>query len=229
METKERYFNFPVQLLTDFMKDSKDALNNISDYAVYAHCLKLEHGNDLEMMRSSAKYYNIKLYNVGASLKNGRNLYQSISETSPKVGINLKTWWEYYGGGKSEFENVCLLAHLAIKSIIQNHSCCKITNDYLFSRMSGFTTVVKPDMFTYQLTKYYNEYQISKKIKPFLIHQWYLVTYSFHTRGFWVSYKMSLEDLVLEVEKRRKSTKENQYKKQVRELREKALLKLNAL
>lgn len=65
-----------------------------------------------------------------------------------------------------------------------------------------------------QILKYNKEYWF-RKIKPELILNWGLKYYSRYTRGFYVSFKLSLEDLVFVAEKRRKSTKEKQLKKDI--------------
>src|SRR5690554_4077660 len=116
----ERYFNFPIMLLENFMVDSHIVLNNIADSALYEHGIKnYEYGDDVEQMRSAAKFYNIQLGNYEQSAANGSELHDSIPLNAPKVGLSTSLFWEYYKNDKTDFEKVCLLAHLAIKSILQ--------------------------------------------------------------------------------------------------------------
>ena len=65
-----------------------------------------------------------------------------------------------------------------------------------------------------------------KKIKTELRDNWNLITYSRYTRGFYVSFKLDLEQLVYEAEKRRKSTKEKQAQLAEKLALEKALSRL---
>ena len=114
----ERYFNFPIMLLENFMIDSHTVLNNITDLALFEHGVKnYEYGDDVERMRSAAKFYNIQLSNYDKSAVNGSELLDSIPLKAPKAGLGLSLFWEFYKNEKTDFEKVCLLAHLAIKSI----------------------------------------------------------------------------------------------------------------
>lgn len=222
----EKYINFPIQLLNDFIVDDNKCLNNIMDYGCYQHSLKLEHGTPIEAFKSASHYFGISIGNLNKSFKNGHQLHDSIPENSPKVGISLTILWDYYKNHKTEFEKLCLLGFLAIKSIIQNKAYCKITNDYWISRMDGKCTVFNGFFgLSEQLLKYKKEYWF-RKIKTELILNWGLKHYSRHTRGFYVSFKLSLEDLVFEAEKRRKSTKEKQLKKDIEDAIAKAKKRL---
>ena len=58
------------------------------------------------------------LSNPEALLLNGKELYDSIPLNSPKVGLSLKIYWDYIKNDKTEFEVVCLLGFLALKSIL---------------------------------------------------------------------------------------------------------------
>ena len=77
--------------------------------------------------------------------------------------------------------------------------------------MSGEPGVVAPSKLDKRLKSFFNEYQ-TVKIKKELRDNWGLVYYARYTRGFYVSFKMELDALVFEAEKRRKSTREKQYR-----------------
>lgn len=208
-----RYFNFPIQLLTGFLDDPAKSLKNMLDYALYKHSLAMEYGSELDKLIASAGYFNVKLGYPKDNLKNGKELYNKADQKSPKVGINLKIFWDFYKNDKPEFDKVCLLAFLALKSIIQKKSYCKIDNKFWLARMDGKPRSCEYAELSANLLKYANEYQ-TKKIKTALKLGWGLVTYSRYTRGFYISFTMSMESMILEAEKRRRSTKEKQYKKQ---------------
>jgi len=140
-------------------------------------------------------------------------------------GINSKIIYDYRTNFKTDFDKVCLLAFLAIKSIIANKAYCKIDNNFLWSRMDGNSKSVDVSELSEEVKVYANRYQIDK-IKKELIFNWYLVYYSRHTRGFYVSFKLDLEELVFEAEKKRKAVKEKQQKQAQNEALKKALERL---
>jgi hypothetical protein len=218
MKTDKKYFNFPICLLKDFMNESetKNCLTNICDYAIYCHAQKLENGDELSRIKSTCNFFALTLGSINKSQKNGRELFNSIDERTPKVGINLDIFWDFFKNEKTEFDKVCLLGHLAIKSIVQNHAYAKIDNQYWLSRMSGISKCVDASQFPKEIRKYNNHYQ-TRKIKAELRNNWGLITYSMKNRGFYVSYKITLDQLVLEGLKRKKATKDEQYKKALNE------------
>jgi hypothetical protein len=225
-ENKEKYLNFPIQLLAGFIIKPRKVLNEIIDYAIYQNSLKLDLGSDLEKIKTSAKFYDIDLSNAKQTLDKGKILYSSIPDNSPKVGLSISMFFDFYINDKSEFDKVCLLGFLAIKSILGNKSYCKVTNSYLWARMDGkVNSIVEVSELSDEVRKYANRYQ-TENIKNELILNWNLKYYSHFTRGFYVSLKMSLEDLIYEAEKKRKSLKVNQQKILQKEARERALERL---
>ncbi|MEW5677050.1 hypothetical protein ABGT15_12115 [Flavobacterium enshiense] len=206
-ENQEKYFNFPIHLLKGFMKHSSVCLNNILEYSIYAHSEKLEYSNDLERFESSLNYYEIKVpedKNVTlAWLKNGEHLYLNKPEKCPMVGLRLGIFWDFYNNHKREIDKICLLGFLSIKSILQNKPYCKIDNKFWLSRMEGNATSV--DYFEDlddNIRIYANEYQ-TKKIKSLLSDHWGLITYARYTKGFYVSFSLTIEELAYQVEKNR--------------------------
>jgi hypothetical protein len=222
----EMYFNFPIQLLDGFMSNPDKSLYNISKYVVYKNSLKLEYGTPLGRFKDSADFYNLNFSNLSNALKEAEAIYSNIPEKAPNAGLNLSIFWDFLSNNKTEFDKICLLAFLGIKSILGNKSYCKVTNLYLWSRMDGKTnTIVEVSELSNEVRKYANRYQ-SENIKNELILNWHLIYYSRYTRGFYVSFKMSLEDLIFEAEKKRKSIKENQQKLLQKEALKKALERL---
>jgi len=226
METDVRYFNFPIELLSDFLNDSFKVLNNIFDYALYSHSLNLVFGDELEGMRASEKFFRVTCSNHKKSLINGKKLFNSIRPHSPMVGINFTIFWDYYKNDKSEFDKVCLLAFLAIKSILNKKPYCKIDNRFLLARMDGKAKSCDFEALSPLVKKYANEYQ-TKKIKYQLSDSWNLKTYSRYTRGFYVSFSLNISELIYEAEKRRKSVKEKQNKLLQSEAVKNALIRLD--
>jgi hypothetical protein len=222
-DSKKKYFNSPILLLKDFLIDDKKCLNNILDYAMYDYCVKY----DTDDVKRAARFFGVSLGNEDRTFYNGNELYDSLPEGLPKVGISKEIFFDYYQNEKSEFQKVTLLAFLAIKSVLQNKSYCKLDNNYLFARMEGKSHSIKKDSeLSKKLVKYKNEYQ-SVKIKNELILNWGLIHYSYYTRGFYVSFKMPLEHLIFQVEKKKKSNKLKQQKDKEKAARLAAVQRLN--
>lgn len=220
-----RYFNFPVQLLKNFLADTKGCLSDISNYAIYENSLKLTNDTFMERLDASANYFEINFGDLNLAGERGKKLYNSIDVKSPKVGLNLAIYWDFYKNEKTEFEKVSLLAFLALKSIVQKKPYCKVVNVFWLSRMSGNVKSSPFDELPETIRKYANEYQ-TKKLKRELMHNWGLVSYSRYTRGFYVSFSMNLDNLVFQAEKRRSSNKEKTRKLLEQEAVNKALIKL---
>ncbi|MDP2888953.1 MAG: hypothetical protein Q8P34_08305, partial [Bacteroidota bacterium] len=103
----------------------------------------------------------------------------------------------------------------------------KTNNLYLWARMSGNSKSIKDiSELSEAVKKYANEYQ-TVKLKTALRDSWGLVTYSRYTRGFYVSFTLDLPALVMEAEKRRKSTKEKQYRQHEKEVVRAVLQSIN--
>lgn len=226
MSKEGKYFNFPVQLLDGFLSNTKKCLDDISRYAVYDRSLALE-GTPEAKFKSASSYLEIQFSDNKQAIKSGRELHDSIDFRSPKAGINVRVWWDFYKNDKPEFEKVCLLAFLALKSIAQQKAYCKVTNNYLFARMDGKTHSCEFEQLSAGIRKYTNDYQ-ARRIKRELIDSWGLTTYSRYTRGFYISFTMKLEDLVLQAETKRKSVKEKQYKAREQLAIKNALAKIGA-
>ncbi len=221
-DNKKKYFNFPIVLLEGFLIDHKKCLNNILDYAMYAYCEKY----DTDDVKRAARFLGVTLGNEFRTYHNGNELFDSIPEGLPKVGISTDIFFDYYKNEKSEFQKVTLLAFLAIKSVLQNKSYCKLNNNYLFARMDGKSHSIKNDSeLSKELLKYKNDYR-SVKIKDELKLNWGLKHYG-KSRGFYVSFKMSLEDLIFQVEKNKKSNRLKEQKEIEKAARLAAMERLN--
>lgn len=226
MSDEGTYYNFPIQLIKGFLDNDKRCLNNILDYHLYKHSLKLECGSEIENFEDAAAYYEINLVNSNECFKNAVHLINSIPAKSPRVSIASSVFWNFYQNYKSEFEKVCLLSYLAFKSILGDKPYCKVDNNYFLARLNGnVNTIENTSELEESIQKYANHYQI-RKIKNELSFNWGLKTYSRQTRGFYISFKLSLEELIFQAEKNRKSYKEKMLKKSEADAVKKALEKL---
>lgn len=226
MKVDVKYFNFPIQLLDGFMDDSHLVLNNIFDYAIYQHSLKLS-GTKMERFKAACEWFGVTSGNTTLSITNGQELTDSIPLCCPKVGISRTMWFDFYQNEKTDFDKICLLGYLAIKSILQTKPYWKLDNKFWLSRMDGKAKAVNELWeLSETMCNLASEYQ-TVKIKKELRNNWGLITYSRYTRGFYVSFSLTLEQLVYEAERLRKSTKDKQHRAAEKAALTKAMERLN--
>lgn len=208
MDSEKRYFNFPIAILHEFFLYKEKSFNNMLFYALYDHALnKLKYGSLIDRFIESAKYYNVDLGNTKAGLLQGEELYQEYEGQKVKTGIETGMYWEFKNEEKTPFEYQSLIGYLGLKSILQKQAYCKVTNLYWLSRMDGYSSPVDSiEELSEPIRSLAKEYQL-KKLKFELMENWGVINYGRYTRGFYVSSKLSLEDLVFEVEKKRKARK----------------------
>jgi hypothetical protein len=221
------YFNFPIVLLQGFLLDHSKCLNDIFDYAIYSY-LEKHHGGDLNEISEAEKEYWLTIGNKKRTYQNGRALHDSIPDNVPFVGIQKDIWFDYYKNEKSEFQKVCLLAFLAIKSILGKKSYWKTNFKLVFSRMAGYSHTIKDaSELPKELIRYYTYRYHSDKIIKELKLNWNLKQDGHRTKGFYVSFKMKIKDLITIVESNRKTKKEKEMKDREKAIRLEVLKELN--
>ena len=218
-KTDKDFFSFPICLLKDIFEDKKRVLDNIIDYAVYKHTLKLEFNNDISKIKASAQYFGITLGDNSKAYKNGKILYQTIPENTPFAGISIVMLFDFYKNEKTDFDIDCLLAYLSIKSILGGKKYVKTNKNLLISRMSGQSKTININQIPERLCKYFKDYHFKKLINELEIN-WFLKYYSRYTRGFFVSFDIdiTMETMILEIEKNKRSNKVKEFndkKKQI--------------
>ena len=206
----ERYLTFPIVIMKESLKDINNCISEAMAYCLYDNCQRS--GCTPEQ---SANFFGIKYGNLQRSYKLGKTLDDSIPSKSPKTSINKEMMFDFLKNNKTEFEVVCFLAFAAIRSIIQRQPYAKITNDYLLGRMSG--NAGKGADINPSLKKYTTRYQLDK-IKTELQLKWGLQLYARQTRGFYVSFKMPLKDLIRQAELRRNKHKEKELRRKKTEI-----------
>lgn len=221
----ERYLNFPVQLLAGFLSEKDMVLENIFHYALFTYSLKLNEGSDSQRIKATIKYFNVTNF----SPAKGKTISETVPGKGPVTGISLSVFWDYYNKEKTPFESAVFLAYCALKSIVGEQSFVKIDNLYLLSRMDGKAKSVEEyDQLSKEIFEYATPYKI-RRLKDALVDNWGLKTYSRHTRGFYVSFKMELDALVFEAEKRREKAKRAYLKHKEKEAYLKALEKIRMM
>jgi hypothetical protein len=194
-----RYFTFPVALLDGAFMDIHNVCQNGILYSVFDYARKLT-GTNSQKMTIAAEYYRVE-YSV-CQYNRGLELFNNLPPGTPKVSLKSSLVWGFNNNGKDEFQISVFLAFAALKSILGAKPYGKTNNSFMLARMAGFSKPGKP--LPEQLEKYNNRYQLDK-IKSELRINWNLQVYGIHTQGFYFSFKLSLQELVLEAEKKRKS------------------------
>lgn len=221
-----RYLNFPIQLLQGFLKDPDKCLYNVLAYSIFNHIEKFNRHHKEKLLQDSLRYFKINIMYDEELLEDGEMIFNSIPENSPKVGLNTNIFNDYYCQDKDDFEKLCLLAFLSIKSILGRKPFVKMQNEYWFSRMDGNVKSCSKEELSDEIKEYFNDYQ-ARKIKEELVVNWGLKTYSRYVRGFYVSFESSINQLVLNAEKKRKSYLIKKKKEEEKEAIMKALKILN--
>ena len=232
-KSEVRYFNFPVCLLKEFLNRNYETLRKIFCYSIYCFVLKQGKSNDKYAIKEAFNYYKAK-YTAELVLYNeGKELYNSISSLQKEqkeqkneamTGIETSIFFDYKNNEKTEFEKVVLLAYLSIKSILGTKTYCKTNKELLFSRMSGSTKTTSS--INNELVKYLTRYNFEKIITE-LSYDWNLKYYSYYTKGFYVSFKLTSAELITKGEANRQSNRIKFLKSEKAEIRKKYCSTLN--
>lgn len=205
----DRYFNFPIMLMR-MAPNIRQFCDDVMEYCIYAQSMSL---NGPNAMRDAARHFNVILGNFAKSERDGRTLYNSIDLPAPMTGISHDLLFTFYKEHKSEHEIAALMAFLAIKSILGKKSYCRVTNEHLLCRMAGYAS--NKDMAELpEYLKRYTSRRSMNSLKIELQRNYGLKIYARYTRGFFVSFTMSLEELIREVEMKRKRYYETNLKAQ---------------
>ena len=217
-KNETRFMTFPVALLKDAFVDIRKVCNNAMDYTIYAKAVKYTiYSETIDGMQDALDFYGLSLGengNIDKLYERCETLHNSFDgSSSPMVSVNVETLYHFREQPKTEFEIAVFCAFCAVRSIIGIDPYKKITNDFVIARMFGYKSVeefenlkTKPDYWQkFFSTEQKIRYHLTNKIiVGELESNWGLKYYSSRNRGFWVSFKLGLEVLVTEAEKRKK-------------------------
>lgn len=204
-----RYFNFPIQMMQGVLegwKDKKEFLKDVLYLHIQNHAGRLEDLNEYEetevqRFKRSAEFWGVEMQGcVESRCQRGESLLCEFEDAKVYVGISTDIFWSFYNENKTDFEWECLVAFLALKSILGKKTYCKTNNGLLYARMSGHDSLNDGSI---TLSRFHRD-----KIICELENNWGLKYYSRYTKGFYFGFDIGINDLVFEAEKRRKSTKE---------------------
>lgn len=197
--------------------------------------------NDTDFKEKAIEFYQIKQaydflgleWNPNKSLKAGKAIEKKIAVKEPFPNISKSLVFDFRDNEKSEFDLIQFAAYISIRSILGRKAYCKTNKKMIISRMFGYKSnkdlpaemdpAIK-DLFT----KYSNRYHIDK-VLMFLELNWNIITYSRNIRGLYVGNgnKVSIDNLALIAETKKKKGRIENLKKAKIEAREKALQQLN--
>lgn len=120
------YFKFPIELLQGVILDEKEKtkfLNEALYYSIYAFSKELEDKNDygeydIQRFEKAAKFLEIRLGNLEKAFEIAESVYFDHDTSKCFVNLSKDIFWQFYKEEKSDFDWHCLLAFLALKSII---------------------------------------------------------------------------------------------------------------
>jgi hypothetical protein len=215
-----RYFNFPIELLNGFFDQPiTDTFDKIISYSVYK-ISKDYHGTMDEKLNYASSFFEVA-YLTESHIIDGKHLFFSYPN-SPMTGIATKMLVEFYlDESKTEFEKVCLLAFLSLKSILGTKKYCKSNYELLFARMHGLRKSLPIDEYKpCTIISNYNTRRKRDKIRTELEDNWHLQYYSEKMRGFYFGIEIKRADLVNLAIKNSPEYKKMKRKKENQRLRE---------
>lgn len=208
MSKNDYYLSFPVQLLRE--EDIKVMADKAIDYGIIDYMVR----NELEGIDGFNEA--CECTGITASSYDGtRKVYDELNNSIDKVvyvSIKKDMLFEFMKVPKTDFEIDVFRAFVGVKSIIGSKSVQPLTNDYLVARLLGFNSPKDALNESTDKFKYYQKRYRIDKLKNALERGYKLKRYGTHTRGFYVSFTMTLKTLVKHVETTKKSAKDKAFK-----------------
>jgi hypothetical protein len=226
--TKAEFINIPIQLLSGFMDNTRMSIMDIYYYSIYAHFIKMDRGSVNEKYKATCEWFNFLELDRDENLKRGKVLYERY-QNAPMTGIARNLYSEFNKFEKSDFEKACFLAFQALKSIVGDKAFQKADNKLLWARMDGKVKSVRDDSELSEKVKFFTQEYQTLKIKRELQENWGLIYYAQQTRGFYVSFRMDLKSLIMEVMKRKRKLIHKQRLNKLRSLEKEVVDELNLL
>jgi len=208
MGKETRFFTFPVELLRGAFTDKKGICSKAIYYALFVRCKDYD-----ESPAEAFEFFGIN-GNHDAAIKQGREIYESI-RNPPLTSVNTNIILDFLHNPKTDFEIAVFCAFCGLRSINGTKTFVKTNNGLLMARMFGYrsaeefkTLKQKPAYYKAHFSTAQKErYQLTEKIiKSELSLFWGLKYYSIQSKGFYASFSLEFDSLVLHAEKSRKST-----------------------
>lgn len=209
---KAIFYNTPCEMYRGFLSSDKSfskVLKDIIDFVLYDLKKDLkDYAIDEEKLKIIADdKLGVNYSTPAITWRAGKRLYKQYIEenkNSPAFfSISKGTYWYLRDEDTTEWDRAVILAYLAVKSMLGNRDMIKTNMTLIFSRMDGNTKSVSSDRISKPVAKYLNRYW-SKKILTALYKRYGVVSYggnqSHKVRGFYISTKLTMEQLITKAE-----------------------------
>jgi len=226
---KANLIDFPVSLLKDATNcDIHETCYNIMCFSAYKITLHLRFNDEYGKMEYASKLFNFKYNDVEKAYDTGEKIFKKVKLFFPKITIRPDIIIDFIESDKNQFEVDCFLAYCSLKSIVQLDPFKKLTKDYLFARMMGLPKASGEWRVHETYKKYDIRYHWDKlKIELQTNSIWDIKYYSDRTHGFYISFVLEYDKLVLEAQKLHKRYIEKQLRQKKEAAQKKADDELN--
>lgn len=165
-------------------------------------------------------------------LKLGKEIEKIIPANEPYPSINKNLLFEFRDGNKTEFDLMQFACYIAVRSILGKKSYCRTNKEMILCRAFGYASKKHlPDTFNPIIqelfNKYLKRYHIDRILQSLQIN-WNILIYSHNMRGLYIglSKKITLENMILQAEIKKKKNQIDKLKKRKQEAKAKALQQL---
>ena len=217
---------FPIHLLRDLFTNPKETILNIIHYAIVrkmqSYCSEAKDFrkvSESEKFKSACKYFQLDISSMDGCIKNEKKLLNH-DEGVPFTSVETNMLIDFYNKETyTNFELLQLAAYLGIKSLLGKKSWYKTNKKTVLARALGYSKPC-PDL---EGNPIYEHYQVRyhwEKLRDELKLNWCVVFSSIHARGFYVSTRLTYEQLAKINYERKTSTrlqKMKEYEKSINE------------
>ena len=206
---EKKYLNFPVAQIPYILTDRETALAAVISYAVVSYARK-----ENIPIEAAGDFLDIE---VCPGVK--ERAAQCHDGTKSMTSIEKDTAFEFRDGRMSDFETLCLVANLACRSIVGKHPYCLCRKNLIFSRMSGGDSIIPPSDYMPDVRKLDGDKGRRRweRVRNVLIAKYGLSVYApLGTRGMYISYALSPEELATSVETKKMKRKSQKTSAQLK-------------
>lgn len=216
---KDRFFTFPITLLSGFMTNTEGVCDKILYFCAYEHYLKF---NNIEETKT---FFTVKFGDEKHAMEQGKVLSQSTNRKVPWTSCSVNMYWSYRNEN-DELSKATFLAFLAIKSIVGEKAYYKTSQVRIFKRMAGMTDAFS-DQLPDDIAPWCERYKFNR-IKDELQESFGVTIYANHSRGIYVSTKLDLQKLIEAAERNKLSYRSAKKKHMTEEAYRKAIAVVNS-
>ncbi|MCK9613011.1 MAG: hypothetical protein M0R16_08955 [Bacteroidales bacterium] len=166
-------------------------------------------------------------------LKRGKEIEKTIPDGEPYPSINKDLLFEFRDHDKTEHDLMQFAFYVGIRSILGIKSYCPTNKVHILCRAFGYASInhlpeTTNPCIKEMFNKYLKRYHADRMLEEMQL-SWGVHTYSKHMRGLYIglSKKITLENMILQAERKKQKNQIEQLKQQKHDARQKALQQLN--